>query len=118
MGGIDLLPLVAIIISALVALSQLSKEYRERKTLRAKENQAIAASHESQTLLPIRGANEAVIALQGALKVAMQSEDSLRHRIGNLEIDNDKKDARIDDLERALRICQRKLERLENREAE
>lgn len=116
MGGIDLLPLVALIISALVAISQLSKEWRERKALRAKEHQALTQAEESQALLPIRGANEAVIALQGALKVSQENEQRLHHRVGQLEIANDKKDDRIDELERQLRICQRRLEDLERAE--
>ena len=112
MAGIDWLAIAALIISALVALSQLSKEWRERRALTAKEKVAKTEEQQNQSLLPIRGANEAVVALQNALKVATENEERLRARIVHLEKENEMKNELIDSLEHRLWYCERDLKTL------
>jgi uncharacterized membrane protein YcjF (UPF0283 family) len=109
MAGIDWLAIIALVISAMVAISQLSKEWRERRALTQKEKQARTENEHNQSLLPIRGANEAVIALQNALKIATDNEDKLRARIVYLEKENSMKDELIDNLEHRVWYCERDL---------
>lgn len=109
----DWLAILALIVSALVASSQMSKEWRERRALAKKEKQIEQETKDNTSLVPIRGANEAVVALQTALKVAYDNEDRLRQRIVHLELQNEDKDKAIDDLERRVWYCERKLEKLD-----
>lgn len=112
MAGIDWLAIAALVISALVALSNISKEWRERRSIGNKEKIERQKAHDDNTMLPIRGANEAVIALQSALKTTNENEDKLRARITNLEKENQMKDELIDQLEHRLWFCERELKLL------
>jgi hypothetical protein len=105
----DLLAILALIISALVALSSLSKEWRERRSLSRKDKQQAQLDRENNAMVPIRGANEAVIALQGALNIAYTNEERLRTRIVFLEKENDIKEQTINDLEHRVWLCERRL---------
>lgn len=109
MAGIDWLAILALVISATVAISQLSKEWRERRALTSKEKQARSETEHHQAMLPIRGANEAVIALQTALSITNASEERLRARILYLEKENQMKDELIDTLEHRIWYCEREL---------
>jgi predicted nucleic acid-binding Zn-ribbon protein len=107
----EMLPIIALIISGMVALSQLSKEWRERRALRAKEK----LTKDEGSMLPIRGANEAVIALQHALKTANENEDRLRARIVRLEDQNEQQDALIQTLRERILESERMVDHNEPR---
>lgn len=112
MAGIDWLAIAALVISAFVALSNISKEWRERRSIGNKEKLERQKAHDDNTMLPIRGANEAVLALQTALQNRALEEDKLRERIGKLEKENQMKDELIDNLEHRLWYCERELKLL------
>ncbi len=112
MAGVDWLAISALVVSVIVAISQLSKEWRERKALSARENQAKVEAQESQTLLPIRGANEAVLALREALQVSKENEARLYARLDFLDKENDLKDQQIEELNRRVWVCERELSTL------
>lgn len=105
LAGLDWLAVAALVISGLVALSQIVKEIREGRLAKRQEQQ-IAAEFSS---IPIKGAGDAVIALQHALTVANQNEDRLRARIVHLEKENDKKDEQILELERRVWMLERQI---------
>lgn len=106
--GVDLLALGAFVVSALVALAQVVKEVREGRLARHQQEQ-IERSADS---IPIKGANDAVIALQHAVNVANNNEDRLRARIVYLEKENDIKDQRIFELERRMWMLEQELTQL------
>jgi hypothetical protein len=110
---VEWLPIVALIVSALVAASQLSKEWRERRALSRKEKRENSEDKNNSTLVPIRGANEAVVALQAALISAARVEDRLRSLIETLEKETDEKDKRIQQLEERVWRCERSLNTIE-----
>lgn len=106
LAGIDWLAIAALAISGIVALSQIIKEVRQGRVARRQEEQI----QREFSNIPIKGAGDAVIALQNALTVANTNEDRLRARIVHLEKENDLKDDKIDSLERRVWTLERKLE--------
>lgn len=106
MAGVDWIAIAALVISGLVALAQVFKEFRESRVA-ARQEEKLEREFSS---IPIRGAGDAVIALQNAVTVANQNEDRLRGRIMYLEKENDLKDEKIQQLERRVWALERKLE--------
>lgn len=108
MVGIDWLAISALVISGLVALSQIIKEFRESRKVGLESDRI----EREFSQIPIKGAGDAVLALQHALTVANENEDRLRARIVHLEKENDLKDEKITDLERRLWTCEYHIKRL------
>lgn len=108
MAGVDWLAIAALVISGLVALAQVFKEFREGRVA-ARQEKTLEREFSS---IPIKGAGDAVIALQHAVTVANENEDRLRARIVYLEKENDAKDEKINQLERRVWTLERKLELL------
>ncbi len=108
MAGVDWLAVIALVISGLVAIGQLTKELREARRAKV-EGRKLEREFAN---IPIRGAGDAVIALQNALTVANNNEDRLRARITYLEKENDLKDDRIQELERRVWTLERQIEEL------
>lgn len=108
MAGVDWLAIVALVISGLVALSQVVKEMRESRKAKLEGNKI----EQEFASIPIKGAGDAVIALQHALTVSNTNEDRLRARIVFLEKENDVKDEKIMELERRVWALERKIDLL------
>lgn len=108
MIGIDWLAVAALVISALVAMSQVVKEMRESRKAKLEGDQL----ERDYSQIPIRGASDAVLALQHALEIANSNEDRLRARIVFLEKENDLKDEKLMQLERRMWTLERQLDQL------
>jgi predicted nucleic acid-binding Zn-ribbon protein len=104
--GVDWLAIAALVISGLVALAQIFKEFRESR-IAAKQEDRLERDFST---IPIKGAGDAVIALQHAVTVANTNEDRLRARIVYLEKENDAKDDKIMSLERRVWTLERQIE--------
>jgi uncharacterized membrane protein YcjF (UPF0283 family) len=109
MPGTDFLAVVAVIVSLLVAIGNVIKEWHEVRKARTEKYKAEKDEQQDDYMLPIRGASDAVVALQRALAACNANEDRLRKRIVYLEEENTRKDERISQLEQRMWSLERKL---------